>query len=165
MMMLATRWKGTAIDFTLLTTVNHATCFKWPYLSLAECEVLKLPAVGSKVCREYQMVGGRGEGSVSVHWFKGSFFFLIWPLLQPLKIVKIRWEDLRNSCKKLMCTKYEHISVKTLFSLPLACSLYTVFQNLLALACFSLPKRWPFISCTELRRVKCKFGRSWQPRL
>jgi len=41
MMILATRWKGTAIDFPLLTTVNHATCFKWPYLSLAECEGLK----------------------------------------------------------------------------------------------------------------------------
>jgi len=42
--------------------------------------------------------------------------------------------------------------------------LYTVFQNLLALACFSLPKWWPFISCTELKRVICKFGRCWQPR-
>jgi len=154
MMILVTLWKGKAIDFPLLTT-----CFKWPYLSLAECEVLKLPAVGSKVCREYQTVGGGGVPCIDL-----KAFFFIWSLLQALKIVKIRWVVLRNSCKKLMCTKYVHISVKTLFSLSLACSLYTVFQNLLALACFSLSKWWPFISCTELKRVKCKFGRSWQPR-
>jgi hypothetical protein len=55
-----------------------------------------------------------------------------------------------------MCTKYVHISVNFL-SLSLACSLYTVFQNLLALARFSSPKLWPIVSCTELKRVKCEF--------
>jgi hypothetical protein len=59
MMILAASWKGVTIDFPLLTTVNHATCFKWPYLSLAECEVLKWPAVGSTVCGEYHMDGER----------------------------------------------------------------------------------------------------------